>query len=313
MFSLKLIMYSFLIFYVILYTKSDRISIASINKLDKLLKYSGWLNKNDLFFVKYFNRTYCLRNLIETPTPKNKYNQKIRALTVFLGCSYAKVMNNLFLVISNIIQICKKKIITENEYLNVCFCTEELVNIISLLIVPLAKLMKGAMDNLDYMHSNPWILQSNYYMMSPLLRDIENILDNLNERTLTRDNLSTYLWTLNTINDFFQKIKVNVDYQSLVFCRYVSNDENYLWNEWNQEYTSMINNGIPLEYFTFLIRKIKDYIETIIIEKYFQLGFKFDPITEESFIPTLSETIELEMEFKAISNELPMPVNIENH
>ncbi|XP_050545369.1 uncharacterized protein LOC126907807 [Daktulosphaira vitifoliae] len=310
MFSLKPVKYSFLIFYMVLYTKSERNSMETTKQLDELLKYSGWLNLNHLISITYYNKRYYLQNLIETPTVPTKCNLKIRGLTIYLGCIYAKLMDNLLLVISEVLQKCKKKLYEEHDFLKGRICTEELITIISLYIVPLATLMKGAIDNLHYMHTSPWTIQRNNYMICLLLKEIRNISDILNKQTLSRNNLSSYFRTLETINSFFKNIIECLHCHTNIYCNFVSYNRNYLWNEWNREYASTIDNGVPLDYFTFLNRKIQDYIETIIIENYFELGFKFHPITEESFIPTANDPFEREMR---ISKKLPTPVKIENY
>ncbi|XP_050544008.1 uncharacterized protein LOC126907047 [Daktulosphaira vitifoliae] len=173
--------------------------------------------------------------------------------------------------------------------------------------------MKGAMDSLDLLHNFPWVTcLKNIYMISPLLGSIENIHNILNEKPLSRDDISTYIWTLNTVDDFFQNMIKFVNYETRCYCEFVPYDTNYLWNEWSQEHKAIMDQGITLVFITVLKKKMKDYIKTVIIEKYFQLGFKFDPITEETFVASLDDPIELELEL-AIDEELPTVLKIENN
>ncbi|XP_050546870.1 uncharacterized protein LOC126908648 [Daktulosphaira vitifoliae] len=226
----------------------------------------------------------------------SKCDQKIRALTVYLGCTYTKVLYNLFFVINRILKKCEKKIKQKNELINGCICTEELINIISTLIVPMSILMKSAIDGVDLLHNKPWVILNEhrryYYMISPLLEEIGNILDELDKRTLSRDHISTYSWALDTMDNFFKRIFINLNKESVLYCDFVPYSTNYLWKEWLQEYKAIIEKGIKSVFFKFLTGKFNDYIKTVITEKYFELGFKFDSITEETFIPTSEEPIE---------------------
>ncbi|XP_050546558.1 uncharacterized protein LOC126908473 isoform X2 [Daktulosphaira vitifoliae] len=292
MFSLKLYKFSFVFFYVILCTKEERGTNKSVNEIDTLLMYSGWKNLNDIIRITYLTRNYYLEDLIQTPTHRNKCYQKIRALTAYLGCTYAKVINDLFSVIIIVTQNCQKKIEEENDLKYGCICTEEFINIISMLVVPMTTLMKGAMDTLDLLHKKPWqTIKKPHFLLNSLLGRIENILDILNKLTLSRNDISSFSKALFIIHSFTQRTIINVNHETLLYCKFVTYDTNYLWNKWVQEY-----------------EVISDQ------EKYFQLGFKFDPMTEETFIPTPQELIELELEFKVIDATVPpTPIQIENH
>ncbi|XP_050544277.1 uncharacterized protein LOC126907209 [Daktulosphaira vitifoliae] len=316
MFSLKLIKFSLLLFSVNLYAKTCPSAIINADRLDKLLIYSGWTNLNELTFIIYLNKIYDRQHLIGTSTNHQQCNIKIQALTIYLGCIYAKVMYNFLVVISNILQKCQKKM-KENDLINGCICTETLINIISILIVPMAKLMKGAIKALGLLLStsskrDPFY-HKDYSKITNFLKEIENICDRLNKIALSRNSISTYAWALQIIHLFFKKIDLEVRFIIDDYCVFVPYDTNYLWSEWVQEYNGIISQGIILEFFKFLKGKIRDYIKTVIIEKYFQLGFKFDPITEESFIPSKEELIELELEFKETDGEPSMQIQIETH
>ncbi|XP_050548775.1 uncharacterized protein LOC126910330 [Daktulosphaira vitifoliae] len=304
MFLLKLYEFSLVLSCLILYTKAYTCSKIHRDMIDKLLMSSGWTNLNDLYCINYYEKLYYLRNLIETPTQCNKCDQKIRALTIYIGCTYVKMLNNLLLAICSVIQICKVKIKEKNDIINVCIFTEDLLKIITVLIVPMAKLMKGAMDALDILHIRPLITsRKSKYILSDSIERMVDIFELLKEQTLSRDNINTYNLTLDTINFFFHSIIVNINKETTLYCRFKPFDENHLSYEWLQEYEAIHFRDSKLVYFKFLIRKIQDYIKTVVIEKYFQLGFKFDPITEETVVPTPNELFELELEFKVIDEE----------
>ncbi|XP_050543275.1 uncharacterized protein LOC126906635 [Daktulosphaira vitifoliae] len=300
MFSLKLVNFCFLLFSVIFHSKAIRSLKKNVDQLDNLLMYSGWNNLNELHFIKYYKTTYYLQNLIEIPTHVSHGDKKIRALSVYLGCSYAKIMNYLFFIISMATKKCDERIREEEVLIDGFICTEELIRIISRLIAPIATMMKGAMDALDLLHNRPWIISGNpYFLINPLLGKIENILDDLNKGTLSRDDLSTYYSKLKTIHLLFNKAMREVKSETIGYCKFVSYDTNYLWEEWSKEYKALIDQDVKLLFIKFLNKKITDYTRAVIIEKYFHLGFKFDPITEETFIPTTMELIKLELEFKS--------------
>ncbi|XP_050545364.1 uncharacterized protein LOC126907803 [Daktulosphaira vitifoliae] len=313
MLSLKLYTLSFALITVILYTTAKKSLLNKDVQLDKLLIYSGWKNLNEVKCITYYSKAHYLENLITTPTPYKKSDQKVRYLTIYLGCTYAKVMKNVILIVKKLIQICKEKIEKGNDFINGRICTDELVNIIYLFIVPLATLMVNAMDTLDSLHNNPMSLQKYSYMIRPRLKKIENIFDYLNEQTVSHNNILTYLRTLNTINDFFQKINLGLNYDTEYYCEFVNSNTDSLWKQWKIEYKAIIDQNIKLVFYKYLASKIKDYINTVIIENYFQLGFKFDPITEETFLPLENEPLELELEFKAVGDMHSIPIQIETH
>ncbi|XP_050543273.1 uncharacterized protein LOC126906633 [Daktulosphaira vitifoliae] len=304
MFSLKLVNFYFFLFSMIFYTKSNRSNKKIIDQLDNLLMYSGWDNLSGLHCITYNNTLYYLSSLIEIPTEHIKGDRKIRALTVYLGCSYAKIMNSIFSVISMATQICEKKIKEENDLINGIIWKEEIINIISKFIIPMVTMMKGAMDALDLLHKRPWVFCVRpYYMANPILGEIEDILDNLNKQTLSCDNEFTILSTLQIIYTFSNKRIFNIVNETKGYCNFFRYDKNYLWEEWSKEYKSLNEQDVKLLFITFLTKKIKAYIKAVIIEKYFNLGFKFDPFTEETFIPTPTEPIEPELEFKGTYEE----------
>ncbi|XP_050528517.1 uncharacterized protein LOC126898493 isoform X2 [Daktulosphaira vitifoliae] len=317
MFSLTLIKFSFLLFYVILYTKSEYASKYHTEQLDKLLMYSGWKKLNVVNFVKYKNKTYFLEKLIITPTYRSYCMAKIRALTVHLGCTYAKVINNLFSIIINYQQICinnkERKILKNNVYIH----TKILIKIITILIVPTAKLMKGAIDAFDSIHYLPWahFNENSYcpFIMSSFLGRIEDIFDKLNERTLSCDNLSTYSSAFITIYKYSEIILHDLKNETSSYCNFVPYDRNYLWYEWIQKYNTNSIHYEILDFLKFLTRKLKDYIKSVIIENYFQLGFKFDPITNETFLPSSKELIIQELELKATDEKTLTSIQIVTH
>ncbi|XP_050544601.1 uncharacterized protein LOC126907395 [Daktulosphaira vitifoliae] len=317
--SLKLVNFSFLLCYAIFYSKAYTTSKNIINQLDNLLNfYPGWKNLNDLIAVKYYHKRHYLNSLIKTPTSKYKCESKIRVLTVFLECTYTKVINNIFSIIITWLQINETQNKEYNDLINGCIYTEVIKNIMAILIVPIAKLMKGALEALDLLHHLPWATTTKMYqhkkpyIMCLLLERIENILDELNDPILSCDDRSknSSEIEIEILFDFFVSIRKDLQKETDTLCEFVTYNTNYLWNEYVQEYRAIINQGVNLLFFKFLTKKIEVYIKTEIIEKYFELGFKFDPITEETFIPTPEETLELELEFKAIDEELPNPIQI---
>ncbi|XP_050546852.1 uncharacterized protein LOC126908638 [Daktulosphaira vitifoliae] len=273
--------------------------------------YSGWKNLNDVNSIKFSTHTYYHQNLIEKPKSSHQYDKKVRSLTLYLGCTYVKVICNIFFsVIRNVYKSCRKKL-DENDFINGYICTEGLINIISMLVVPMATLMKGAIDALDSLHSKPLnFLFRNYFMISFIFKKIENIHDELNIQTISRDDITTYYWTLNTVHSFSKNIIDDIKNNVISHCEFVPYDMHYLWKGWHEEYKIIINQDVKMISFNFLRRKIKNYIETVIKDKYFQLGFKFDPITEETYIERLDYPIELDLEFKASDGELPMSIQI---
>ncbi|XP_050526795.1 uncharacterized protein LOC126897322 isoform X2 [Daktulosphaira vitifoliae] len=305
MFSLKLINFCFLLFSVILYTRAERISKKKVVMLDNLLKYLGWTNLVETHYIKYYNTDYYLQTLIDTPTCVTNGDIKIRTLTVYLGCSYAKIIDNIFFIIRIATKECKIAIDKKRHFIDGFICTEELIKIIISSIAPMATMMKSAMYTLDSLHSRPWATSCiHHYMVYSLLGKIGNILDDLNIETLSRDDKSTYYSTLEILHLFASKTLRDVKSETKNYCEFVLYDNKYLLNEWSNEYRALIEQNEKLLFIKFLTKKIKHYTKTVITEKYFQLGFKFDPITEETFLPDLTKgQLEIELEFKLLNEE----------
>ncbi|XP_050528535.1 uncharacterized protein LOC126898500 [Daktulosphaira vitifoliae] len=146
--------------------------------------------------------------------------------------------------------------------------------------------------------------------MSPLLERIGDILDKLNERNLSRDDLSTYYWAFETIYSFSNSIIKDLKNETHSYCEFVPYNQNYLWEEWIQEYKAIIKHDEKLKFLKFLTRQFKYYIKTIIRENYFQLGFTFNPITEETLLPTPNELYVQDLEFKATVDEFQRRIQI---
>ncbi|XP_050546371.1 uncharacterized protein LOC126908391 [Daktulosphaira vitifoliae] len=308
MYLLKLYTFSFVFFSVILYTKADPALKKTVDQFHMLLKYSGWKNLKDLVSIKLRRETHYVKDLIVIPTHRNKCHQKIRALTVCIGCIYVKFINKISLVISNILQMCQKKIL--EDLINGCICTEELVYILTLLIVPLTTLMQGAINALNSIRINSSLKFANRHCtISNLLETFGNILEILNYKALSRDNVSTYFWTLNYIDSFIINTLNEIQAVTNIYCEFVSYDTNDLWNNWVQEYEAFIDHEDSSVFLKFIKKKIKDNVMTVIKEQYLQLGFIFDPITEETFAATLDDPIELELEL-AINEEHPAIIKI---
>ncbi|XP_050544260.1 uncharacterized protein LOC126907190 [Daktulosphaira vitifoliae] len=270
----------------------------TMSQLNVILQYPGWKNLNDLISIEYHKKKYYLESLIETPTHKEICEQQIRALTVYLGCTYAKVIKIIFSIIINWQKMYKEGI----NLINRCIYTEELINTIAIFIDPLATMLKGAMDTLDLLHHLPWakfkMYHRKFYMMSPFLDNIGNIFDKLNDPSLSCNGKSTNSSKFEIVNSFSNKIITELDFETDTYCNFIPYDANYLWNQWVEEYRAINNHGVKLIFFEFLTRKIKDYIKRVIVEKYFKLGFNLDPITQETFIATPKELYELDLELK---------------
>ncbi|XP_050543529.1 uncharacterized protein LOC126906751 [Daktulosphaira vitifoliae] len=309
MFPLKIFTSSFLLYSVILYTNAK---MGLIEQLDKLLQYSGWNNLNDLKFIHYYKKPHFIQHLEATPTRIKNYDYKVRVLTIYLGCTYAKVMQNLYPIIRNLIQDCQRKFYIKNDFINGCFSTKKLLNIISSLIVPLATLLKGAMNTLYLLRNKPWCNMKSYsYMVSFRLEKFENIFDHINKHIQSHYNIFAYHEVLKTVDNFFIYIMSEINNDTTQFCVFVPFDKNCLWNECIQEYKPSIDVYLPLLFLEFITKKIKNYIQTVITEKYFHLGFIFDPITEETTLATSEDLMELELEFKE-TDEYPLkPILIE--
>ncbi|XP_050546571.1 uncharacterized protein LOC126908481 isoform X2 [Daktulosphaira vitifoliae] len=58
-----------------------------------------------------------------------------------------------------------------------------------------------------------------------------------------------------------------------------------IWQEWNNEYKTIINEGGKLYFFEYLSNKLHDKIKHIMVDKFIKLGFKYDSSVQKIVVP----------------------------
>lgn len=307
-----------------------------VHKVDHMLSHLGWTELNDVINIRYQKKVFKSKDLMATPIHRDKCNFRLRCLTVYLGCTYGKTLKDILLVIRNLKENCENIFHTNLEKIYGYICTDKLIKIISTSIVPMVTLMRDAIIAFDLLHVKPMIFFENETAMYiALFKKIESIIDEINKQRLTREDVYTYFQVLNTIDSISGDQISRINEVLTQYCQFVPHKEDYLLKNWVEEYRAIID---PCTKSVFLRKKLIDYVKTVIIEKYFQLGFKYDPVTEETYVPTPEESIalgkysnkicvkilinclnsfsfcmNLELEFREMYEEQPIPMKIENH
>ncbi|XP_050521216.1 uncharacterized protein LOC126894328 [Daktulosphaira vitifoliae] len=237
------------------------------NILDTLFSNVGWKELNDVINVFWMGRYYTLS--IE-PKSTVSFGGKIRGATLILGCTFARDLKKIFLMLHYYLCYCPLSIGNTNIY----NCTVELLEIIKKLSL-LATIMKESLMALDDLHTKPWADYTSYtfYYHLSLLQRIPRKF--VSERPLLNDP-STSLNILKFIKvDFETKEKDITD--DLKCCKYVINNLNSIKRDLKdhiQKYSNDSNRKIFLDY---VKEKLNNEMNNIVLKKYHNLGFIYNP------------------------------------
>ncbi|XP_050536286.1 uncharacterized protein LOC126902736 isoform X7 [Daktulosphaira vitifoliae] len=264
------------------------------NRISFLIENDGWKNLTDVLYIRYWNQEYTLQQTLETPITSNSYDTRIRSATIILGCSYANILKTIFFIMDCFSDYCEILINPENKNKNAYDCTIELIKTIPHLSY-LALLMKGALVSIDKLHNIPMAIIKRCEL---ILNNVTTMLCNVETLNLSlpiRVNPLNIKNILKTIKHYFDERKLNLK-DDLRFCELKSTNLDILWEILKKKYEFSKKKGRNQEFWTFISHKIKSLIYWTIIERYKNLGFKFDSNTKKTLLP--DTTVKCETEVK---------------
>ncbi|XP_050536275.1 uncharacterized protein LOC126902733 isoform X6 [Daktulosphaira vitifoliae] len=285
-FSIKL--YVFII-YILVHIE---IINSTKNNIRFLFENDGWKNLTDVEYINYWSKKYTLQKTLETPVTSNTCDTRIRSATIILGCSYANVLKTIFFIMDRFLEYCETLINLDNKNKNAFDCTTEIIKIIPKLS-DLATLMKGALVSVDKLHRKPMAnSKRNELILNNVTTrlHIEKALNLLSPIQVNQFNTKNIL---ETIRNYFIYLRLDLE-NDLRLCHLKSLNLLSLWQLLSKKYRSSKENGSNQEFWTFMSYKIKSLIHWTIIERYNNLGFKFDWNTKETFLPNTSKKFETE-------------------
>ncbi|XP_050532999.1 uncharacterized protein LOC126900971 isoform X2 [Daktulosphaira vitifoliae] len=187
---------------------------------------------------------------------------------------------------------CESLLNSENKNVNAINCTTELLDTISSSLIPLVKLMKGALESIDKIHTIP---RSNHIKNDFILNKVITSLQHntfLNFLTSTRVNSLNTSNILITLKHFFSKRHPELNVNKEI-CYPIKNLKfSSFGQHTNHQYNILKNKGFrgtEMEVYHFLRNRIKLIVQWAIKKRYDGLGFQCNLDTHETIFPSLSE------------------------
>ncbi|XP_050525370.1 uncharacterized protein LOC126896518 isoform X2 [Daktulosphaira vitifoliae] len=149
--------------------------------------------------------------------------------------------------------------------------------------------MKETLYVLDYLHTNPWkYAKRNNFVLDKLLLTLEKFNKDSKCFIPKENDAKSIKYFLNSILYFFTFIDNNKKHYKK-YCQFVPFNIAILWHEWSEEYIYKINNDKTLQYDNYLSQKVVLRINSIIINKFYKLGFQYDQNIQQVGIPLPDE------------------------
>ncbi|XP_050525369.1 uncharacterized protein LOC126896518 isoform X1 [Daktulosphaira vitifoliae] len=272
----------------ILFTESKLNSKRNTDILKSLLENDGWNNLKDVTCIEYFKKFYYSEIFLHE-YDTSKTDKQIRLTTIYLTCSYVKDLKILYFIFKQFGQHCKSLINNRNPLKIAYNCALKLLNILQKLSL-LATLMKETLYLLDYMHTNPLINKKRYnYLIDKTLLNIEKFNSDSKCFIPKENDSKSIKYFLNSIFYFFTVIDNDTIKHYKNYCKFVPFNIASLWHEWSNKYKYKINNDKTLQYDNYLCQKVDLRINSIIINKFYKLGFQYDQNIQQVGIPLPDE------------------------
>ncbi|XP_050530280.1 uncharacterized protein LOC126899396 isoform X36 [Daktulosphaira vitifoliae] len=306
--SPKFITKCLLLLCVILCAESTRNSKKNANILCNLFKCIGWKNLNRVINVTYLTKEFDLPSIMQEPITSIDCNTKIRAATVFLGCTYASILIDILTAVNYQRLFCNKIMSNEFDKIQGYNCTVKLLKIICNITL-FTKKMHGALYAIDKLHTNPWQLLEKYsIILSFISRDFQNLQSQLNNSCPSREDLTynkTILYNIRLkISNIVKKIEFNINqYCTLEKCNMF-----VITEKLNTKYENIYLNEKNISFYYFGSEIILNGIEMLILDNFTKLGFEFNSDSGETFIPRSLVHLFKEADNESITSPATVPV-----
>ncbi|XP_050542179.1 uncharacterized protein LOC126905994 [Daktulosphaira vitifoliae] len=273
----------FCIFFIIFHAEGKYNTKKNVIIMKYFLRYPGWKNINDVEYIKYWNHEYKFEDVFDKPITSDNCDNFIRYATIFLGCSYANDLTIMFFSLINFQKHCTMLLNSGNSLDSAYNCTVELLAK-TIDIVPLAKLMKSALDSIENYHNFPWTNQKQFrYILCEVLTYLQKTgpLIELVPLIINSDAIDAALLIIKR----FLLVRREELERDKIHCQLKSTDLISMWHLWNNEFDTLKTQGKYQEFFMFLNDKISSLVQTTYQKKYVDLGFIFDSNTNRTFLP----------------------------
>ncbi|XP_050522023.1 uncharacterized protein LOC126894797 [Daktulosphaira vitifoliae] len=300
----------FFIFIVFLYTEGISNKRKSVDAINYFLHHCGWKNINDVELIKYMNNEYKFDHVINNSVTYNSCNKYIRNATIILGCSYANDLNTMFFAINNFQEHCTMLLNSKNSLISANKCTVKLIEKTEE-IVPMAILMKEALNAIEIFHNRPW---GNHNKKKNVI--LNEVIKNLqqNETIIKLIPLSINMnlidAALSTIKKFVfaRRNELKADME---FCQLKPLELNSEWHLWKNEFNTLKTQGKYQEFFIFLSDKISSLVLTTYQKKFVELGFVFDSNTNRTFLSIPPNNIKQDVKRNQIINSIKLTNDVD--
>ncbi|XP_050540195.1 uncharacterized protein LOC126904885 isoform X2 [Daktulosphaira vitifoliae] len=272
----------FYILFAILQSEGTHNKKKNADIIYNLLQKLGWKNINDVEYIKYRNENIYPDKIFNTRVTLYNCDKFIRQATIFLGCSYIHDLDVMFFILFKFREHCFE--LLKSDIIRAHKCTVALLAKM-IEIVPMAKIMEGALNAIEQYHNKPMKPQNRiHFILSNVLTHLKKN-ENLKKLIPLNIDKASINAALFRIEDMLSKSILELE-EDVRYCKLITLDLCSLWKLWNTEFNTLEFQRKYQELFIFFNDQINDLIVTTICNKYIELGFKFDLNTSQTFLPT---------------------------
>ncbi|XP_050546506.1 uncharacterized protein LOC126908461 isoform X6 [Daktulosphaira vitifoliae] len=282
---IRFLYFSLYLICIVGFSKPEKNSKKNAEVLTNLLTNNKWKNLNDVNEVFYYTKVFTLNTIYESCIDSINCNNKLRAATLILGCSYVKDLKTFYFMFSHFNNYCLAVYNRRGFETYAYNCTKNLLKSINKLY-SLLKIMQGALKALDILHTNSWnICRRHDFLFIRLLSDLQKNHEYFKDTHLF-DNSMITIESFNSISNFLDN-KLPLINKKSSFCAYISYNLNEMWQEWVIEYKTIVkkSNLTQLFFFEYLNKKLHEKIKHIMFDKFIDLGFKYDLSAHRIVVP----------------------------
>ncbi|XP_050546668.1 uncharacterized protein LOC126908542 [Daktulosphaira vitifoliae] len=289
MFSIKLHEFCVLLLYVIVVfvgapNVSTQRNAAIINSI---CENDGWQHFTDVESVKYDKQTFEFSH-ITINSDRFSSNKKVQAAALFLLCTYANDLKKIFSMVIYYCHECQGVFIQEKDPYE---CTSDLLKIIKKITL-LATVMKESLISLDALYGTPLKSTLDDYILYCYLSSLQKVENTIFREAPSENNPNTCNQILENIKFIFPNMIEDINREIQVkpkICHFKipsAKTEDY-----KKVYT-IKNNQKKNFNFENLKKKLDNEIKKIVIEKYYKLGFYFNPEIQMIDVPIPQEVLD---------------------
>ncbi|XP_050546511.1 uncharacterized protein LOC126908461 isoform X10 [Daktulosphaira vitifoliae] len=279
---IRFLCFSLFLICILKFSEAENNTKENADALINLFANDKWKNFNDVKEVFFYNKVFFLETNFEKSIDLYNCNNKVRVATLVLGCSYVKDLKTFYFMFEQFRTYCEKLYGQQNLKTYAYDCTKKLLKLINKLY-SLLKIMQGALNALDILHTNSWdISKTHDFLFIRLLSDLQNNHEDLKNYIHLNHHSIVTQESLKTIATFLED-KLFIINKRSTHCKYNPYNLYEMWHEWIIEYKT--NEFDKLLFFDYLSKKLHEIIKQIIFDKFMDLGFKFELWAQKIVVP----------------------------